>query len=147
MPEDGADPLWLLGEAAHVSDRRPLQLLLAARRRPAGDRLLEVGVHALVRVQFRAVRGQVEHLDLGPVRGQPSRVRRARCALGRSTIRNTLRRASRIRRRRKRMNLKALTAPSTTIQRNSPLLVTAEIRLSLARRWQTRTTGVRPRGA
>src|SRR5215213_11993986 len=65
MPEDGADPLWLLGEAAHVSDRRPLQLLLAARRRPAGDRLLEVGVHALVRVQFRAVRGQVGHLDLG----------------------------------------------------------------------------------
>ena len=35
-----------------------------------GDRLLPVGVHALVRVQVRAVGGQVRHLDLGPVLGQ-----------------------------------------------------------------------------
>ena len=45
------------------------------------------------------------------------------------------------------MSVGALTAPSTTIQRNSPRLVTAEIKLTPARLWQTRTSGVRPRGA
>ena len=45
------------------------------------------------------------------------------------------------------MSVGALTAPSTTIQRNSPRLATAEIRLSPARLRQTRTNGVRPRGA
>src|SRR3712207_9106709 len=71
ISEDGADPLRPLGQAAHVADRGPLQRLLAARRRPAGDRLLEVGVHALVRVQLRTVCGEVEALDLRAVLGQP----------------------------------------------------------------------------
>src|SRR3712207_8093799 len=39
---------------------------------------------------------------------------------------------------RKRMKAGAFTAPSTIIQRGSPRLVTAEIRLSPARLWQTR---------
>src|SRR4051812_14128495 len=71
MPKDGADPLRPLGEAAHVADRRSLQLLLAARRRLAGDHLLEVGVHALVRIEVGTVWGQVVYLDLGTVLGQP----------------------------------------------------------------------------
>src|SRR3712207_6007069 len=71
MPKDGADPLRPLGQAAHVADRGSLQLLLAARRRLARDRLLEVGMDALVRVQLRTVRGQVEHLDLRAALGQP----------------------------------------------------------------------------
>src|SRR3712207_7438323 len=45
MPEDGTDPLRPPGQAAHVADCRSLQLLLAARRRRAGDRLLELRVH------------------------------------------------------------------------------------------------------
>ena len=45
------------------------------------------------------------------------------------------------------MKVGALTAPSATIQPSSPLLATAETRLRLARLWQTRTSGVRPRGA
>ena len=57
-----------------------------------------------------------------------------------------MRPASRTRRSRKRIRAGALIAPSSTIQRSSPLLVTAEIRPSLARLWLTRTTGVRPRG-
>src|SRR3954467_11952525 len=52
-------------------------------------------------------------------------------------MRKTLRRASCIRRWRKRIRVGALTAPSTIIQRNSPLLATAEIKLRLARLWQT----------
>ena len=38
-------------------------------------------------------------------------------------------------------------APSSSIQRNSPLLVSAEIRPILARLCEGRTMGVRPRGA
>jgi hypothetical protein len=45
------------------------------------------------------------------------------------------------------MKVGPFTAPSTIIQRNAPRLVTAVIRLSFIRVWQTRTTGVRPRGA
>ena len=55
MPEDGADPLRPSGEAAHVADGRSLQLRLAARRRFAWDRLLEIGVHTLVRVEVGTV--------------------------------------------------------------------------------------------
>src|SRR3954454_12327795 len=61
-------------------------------------------------------------------------------------MRKTLRPAPRTRRSRKRIRLGALIAPSSTIQRSSPLLVTAEIRPTLARRWLGRTTGVSPRG-
>ena len=71
MLEDGADSLWPLREPAHVADDRPLELLLAAGRCLAGDRLLRVGVHALVRIELGAVGGQVDDLDLGPVLGQP----------------------------------------------------------------------------
>src|SRR3712207_7041239 len=61
-------------------------------------------------------------------------------------MRKTLPSASRTRRARKRSRSGALIAPSSTIQRSSPLLVTAEIRPRLARLWLTRTSGVRPRG-
>ena len=71
MPEDGTDPLRPPGEPAHATAYRPLEPLFAARRRLARDRLLQVGVHALVRIQFRTVRWQVDDLDLGPVLGQP----------------------------------------------------------------------------
>ena len=37
----------------------------------ARDSLLQVSVQPLVWVQLRTVGGQVEYLDLGPVRGQP----------------------------------------------------------------------------
>src|SRR5215212_5948244 len=50
-------------------------------------------------------------------------------------MRKTLRPTSRTRRPRKRIRLGALTAPSSTIQRSSPLLVTAEIRPRPARLW------------
>src|SRR5215210_724108 len=49
-------------------------------------------------------------------------------------MRKTLWPASRTRRARKRSRPGALTAPSSTIQRSSPLLVTAEIRPSPTRR-------------
>jgi hypothetical protein len=54
MLKDAADPLRPFGEAAHVADGGSLRLLLAARRRLAGDRLLEIGMDALVRVQLTA---------------------------------------------------------------------------------------------
>src|SRR3954452_13967829 len=69
--KDGADPVGPLGEATHMADRCALQLLLAPRRRPAWDRLLEVGVQPLVRVQVGAIRRQVVHLDPGAVLGEP----------------------------------------------------------------------------
>ena len=71
MLEGSADALGPFGEAAHVADCRALQLLLAARRRLAGNRLLEVGMYALVRVEIGTVWGQVVDLDVGPVLGQP----------------------------------------------------------------------------
>src|SRR5215203_4551429 len=49
MPEDGADPLRSSGQAAHVANRGSLQLLLAARRLLARERLLQVRVHAFIR--------------------------------------------------------------------------------------------------
>ena len=52
--EDGADPLWPLREPAHVAEDRPLELLLAAGRRLAGDRLLQVGIDALIRLRGSA---------------------------------------------------------------------------------------------
>src|ERR687890_867859 len=64
VSEDGADPLRPLGQAAHVADGGTLQLPLAARRRLAGDRLLQIGMNTFIRVQLRAVRGQVMDLDL-----------------------------------------------------------------------------------
>jgi len=51
------------------------------------------------------------------------------------------------RRARKRIRMLALIAPSSTIQRRSPLLLTAKISPSPARLWLTRIVGVRPRGA
>src|SRR3954471_5362375 len=62
-------------------------------------------------------------------------------------MRTTLPSASRTRRARKRSRSGAVMAPSSTIQRNSPLLVTAEISPRLARLWLTRTSGVWPGGA
>jgi hypothetical protein len=55
MPEDGADPLRPPGQAAHMSVRSSPQLLLAARRLLARERLLQVRIDALVRVQLRTV--------------------------------------------------------------------------------------------
>src|SRR3712207_9507864 len=47
------------------------ELRLVARGGPAGGRLLQVGVEALVGVQIRAVWGQVEDFDVGLAPGQP----------------------------------------------------------------------------
>src|SRR5919206_4137779 len=71
MPEDGADPLRPSGQAAHMPVRSSPQLFLAARRLLARERLLQVGVDALVRIELRAVGWQVVHLDLRAVLGQP----------------------------------------------------------------------------
>src|SRR5215218_10933742 len=60
-----------LRQPAHVADDGALELRLAARWRLAGDRLLQVAVDALVRVQLRAVAGQVEDLDLGLAPDKP----------------------------------------------------------------------------
>jgi hypothetical protein len=130
-----------------VADDGALELRLAARRLLAGHRLLQVAVDPLVRVQLGAVAWQVEDLDLGLAPGQPG------ADLGRAMDRQAvedeedLAVGSRTRRARKRSRSGALIAPSSTIQRSSPLLVTAEIRPRLARLWLTRTSGVRPRGA
>src|SRR5918912_3170540 len=111
-----------------MADHGSLELRLVAHRDLAGDRLLQVGIDALVGVQIRAVWGQVEDLDVGLAPGQPGAHRRgaARWTGRRSRIRNTLRPASRTRRPRKRISVGALSAPSSTIQRSSPLLVSAE---------------------
>jgi hypothetical protein len=71
----------------------------------------------------------------------------ARCTGSRSRIRNTLRLASWIRRCRKQISVGASIAPSSTIQRNSPLLLTAAIRPGRMRRWLGRTTGASFRAA
>ena len=64
MSEEAADAVGQLRQPAHVANDGTLKLRLAARRLLAGDRLLQVAVEPLVRIQFRAVTGQVEHLDL-----------------------------------------------------------------------------------
>ena len=130
-----------------MADRGPLQLLLAARRRPAGDRLLEVGVHALVRVQLRTVCGEVEDLDLRAVLGQPVPGQAGPVRLQPVQDEEDLAQGIPDQAPEEAYQVGAFTAPSTIIQRSSPRLVTAEIRLSPARLWQTRTSGVRPRGA
>src|SRR5215208_7083992 len=71
VPEEATHPMGQLRELAHVPDDGALELRLAARRLLAGDRLLQVTVDALVRIQLGAVPGQVEDLDLGLALGQP----------------------------------------------------------------------------
>src|SRR5215208_6372159 len=63
VSEEATHPMGQLRELAHVPDDGALELRLAARRRLAGDRLLQVTVDALVRSQLGAVPGQVEDLD------------------------------------------------------------------------------------
>lgn len=58
-------------QLAWMTDGCIFQLLLAARRRTLGDCLLQIGIQALVWIQFRAVTGQIEHLDLILMLGQP----------------------------------------------------------------------------
>ena len=78
MPEDGVDPLRPSGQAAHVTDRGSLQLLLAARRLLARQRLLQVCIDTLVRIQLWAIRRQVVQLDLERWASNQSRTSRAR---------------------------------------------------------------------
>src|SRR3954464_12464291 len=86
MAEEGADALWPPGEAAHVADDGLLELRLAAREWPGGDRLLDVAVHTLVRVQVGAVGRKVEHLDLASAPGEP--VANQPCPMHLQTIEN-----------------------------------------------------------
>src|ERR687897_2116499 len=71
VPEEAADAAGRLRQHAHAPDDGALELRLAARRRLAGDRLLQVTVDPLVRIELRTASGQVEHLDLGFAPGQP----------------------------------------------------------------------------
>lgn len=68
--EEAANAAGPSGEPAHVAADAAPEFLLAARRRLAIGDLLEIGVQALVGGQFRAVGGQMDHLDLGRMRGQ-----------------------------------------------------------------------------
>src|ERR1017187_6028796 len=72
---------------------------------------------------------------------------RPRGAGWRSTFRNTGRRWPCIRRLRKLMNTRGPTPPLTTMKRNAPRGLIAEIILRLKRRPVTRTIGVWPRAA
>jgi hypothetical protein len=65
VPEEAADAVGQLRQPAHVANDGTLKLRLAARRRLAGHRLLQVAVEPLVRVQLRAVTWEVEHLTWG----------------------------------------------------------------------------------
>lgn len=71
MLEDGADPLRPSGQAAHMPVRSLPQLFLAARRLSARERLLQVRVDTLIRIEIGAVGRQVVHLDLRAVGLQP----------------------------------------------------------------------------
>src|SRR3954470_6314691 len=64
MAEEGANALWPPGEAAHVVDDSLLELPLAAGERLGGDGLLDIAVHALVRIEGRAVGREIENLAL-----------------------------------------------------------------------------------
>ena len=147
MPEEAADTMGRLRQLAHVADDGALELRLAARRLLAGHRLLQVTVDALARVQLRAVWRQVEDLDLGLSPGQPG------ADLGGAMDRQAVEDEEDLlagipdEAAEEGSRSGALTAASSTIQRSSPLLVTAEIRPSPDRVWLTRTSGVRPRGA
>ena len=64
-------------ESAHVVDDVALQFLQAAGRRLARSGLLQITVDGLVRVDFRTVGRQVEHLDLWATPGRQSFTMRA----------------------------------------------------------------------
>ena len=147
MLEVCTDPLWQFRQLAHVTDRCLLELRFAARRCLARHRLLQIGVQPLLGIQLRAVRRQIEHLDLRPVRGQPivnlPRSMRGQAVQDQENLAADVADQA----AKKTDHHRGGDRPLEIIQRTSPLLVTAAIRLSPARLWQTRTTGVRPRGA
>lgn len=63
--------MWVGLDELHVLLGGGAQLGLRAYRHLGADGVLEVGVEPLVRVELGAVAGQVEHLDVGDVLGQP----------------------------------------------------------------------------
>jgi hypothetical protein len=70
MQEVALDSGGLFLHAAQVARGGVDQLQLGTRWRLLGHRLLQGRVGQLVRIQLRAVAGQVEHLDLLLVRSQ-----------------------------------------------------------------------------
>jgi len=59
-----AHPLRRLLQLAQVSDSGLLELCLASCRGASRHAVLEVGIQALIRIQFRTVAGQIDHLDV-----------------------------------------------------------------------------------
>ncbi len=69
MPKVAADSAGQLGEPTHVADDGALEGGLAAGGWFPRHGVLQVSVQALIRVQLRAIEGQVEDLDLLLARG------------------------------------------------------------------------------
>src|SRR3954452_16359918 len=71
MLEEAAHAFWKSRELAHVADEVAFEFCPTACGRPRGDAPLDVAVDSFVQIEFRAVSGQVVHLDLGAVLRQP----------------------------------------------------------------------------
>lgn len=99
----------------------------------AGDRLLQVAVASFIKVQLRAVAGQVEHLDLGLAPGQPGADLGG--AMDRLAVENEEDLAVGVpdKAGEEAEQARCLDRAIQHIQRSSPLLVTAEMRPRPAR--------------
>ena len=130
-----------------MRNRLLLQLHPRPRRLALKHPSLEIVIQILIRVQLRAIRRQIENLNLLFVLLQPLL---DRLAIMNSQIvqdQNTLRPASFTNRPRNLIINPAFIACRYTINRICPWLVMVEIKPKFSRRTQTRTTGVCPCGA